>query len=999
MKFRILGSLEIAVGAELLKLRGARQQTVVATLLLSANRVVAIGRLLEAMYGEGLPPTARSQAQITISALRRQFASSQHGAIITTHSHGYVIRVEAGELDAERFEETVAAAHEARDSNSPELAIARYRDALRLWRGPCLDGIDSRFVRAAAIRLDELRISSTEERIALELALGRHHELVGELTELVGQHPLREQLHRQLMLALYRSDRIAEALKVYRQARQTMVEELGIEPSERLQQLEHHILTSDPVLATPISPSTALLSPRPFLPNMLPADIADFTGRAEEISQIGQHLVTNEDAARHAVPVVVVTGKGGVGKTTLAVHGAHLMAESFPDGQLYVDLHGGGSHRVSPAQVIERFLRALGIPARQLPKGVEERAEMYRNLVADRKMLVLLDDVAVESQVAPLLPGNGAAGVIITSRSRLAGLAGAFRVVVDVFDRDKSVDLLARIADPARVQAQPQAAATLAEYCGHLPLALRIAGARLVARPHWSVQHLAERLADETRRLDELKHGEMGIRPSISLSYESADEPARRLFRRLALLDVPEVSVWLSSALLDQPVGATEDLLEDLVAANLIEVSGGESGVDRHYRFHDLLRVFARERLIAEETAGERRAALERTLGALLYVAEEARRRYYGGDFARLRNDAPQWPLPRPLTEALIADPLSWYDRERGALVAAVRQAAQAGFVELSWGLASSAVPLFESRVYLDDWRETHSMALEAARRARDKRGQAAMLYHLGSLHITQLHLDRAWHELTTAAQLFREARDDQGVAHATFHIASIDRLNGRLDDALRRYGQALQIFGRKDDRIGTAYAMHGIAQVRLEQDEFGDAIRLLADSLRLSREAHYERLEAQVLHRLGEAHLELGDPRSATDSFRQALAISRSIGDVIGEAYALQGLGVASVRQGDFQSARNALERAAELAERVGEPMAAGRALAGLSELELARGNPRRAAQLGQRAAGVFEELRTPLHQARALSLFSGAQAAMGNADVAKAASTEATALREKVS
>ena len=442
MEFRILGSLEVAVGSELLQLHGTRQQVVVATLLLSANRVVAIDRLLEAMYGEDLPPTARSQAQITISALRRQFASRPHGAIITTRPHGYAIRVEAGELDAPRFEDMVTAAHEARDSNSSELAIARYRDALRLWRGPCLDGIDSQFVRAAAIRLDELRISSIEERIALELALGRHHELVGELTELVGQHPLREQLHSQLMLALYRSDRVAEALNVYRQARQTMVEELGIEPSERLQQLEHQILTSSPVLDTPLVHATTLLSPRPLLPNLLPADIGDFTGRAEEISQIGHHLVTDEHAARHAVPVVVITGKGGIGKTTLAVHAAHLMAENFPDGQLFVDLHGGGSHRVSPAQVIERFLRALGIPGRQLPKGVEERAEMYRNLVADRKMLVLLDDVAVESQVAPLLAGNGAAGMIITSRSRLAGLAGAFRVVLDVFDLDKSVDML-----------------------------------------------------------------------------------------------------------------------------------------------------------------------------------------------------------------------------------------------------------------------------------------------------------------------------------------------------------------------------------------------------------------------------------------------------------------------------------------------------------------------------------------------------------------------------
>lgn len=267
---------------------------------------------------------------------------------------------------------------------------------------------------------------------------------------------------------------------------------------------------------------------------------------------------------------------------------------------------------------------------------------------------------------------------------------------------------------------------------------LRIAGARLAARPHWKIQQLAERLADETRRLDELRHGDMGIRPSISLTYDSAGEQARRLFRRLALLDLPHCSGWLSAAFIDEPLARAEDLLDELVSAQLIQITGGGSGVYSQYRFHDLIRVFARERLAVEESAAERKAAHERALGALLYLADQAHCRYYGGDYVRIRSDAPRWPLPGRVVEQLVADPLAWYERERATLVSGVRQAVRAGFAELCWSLAFSAVALFAARVYLDDWQETHEIALEATRKAHNLRGQAAMLCSLGSLHMVQ---------------------------------------------------------------------------------------------------------------------------------------------------------------------------------------------------------------------------------------------------------------------
>jgi DNA-binding SARP family transcriptional activator len=996
VNFKILGRLEIAVGPQRLEPGGAREQIVLATLLLNANRVVTVDRLLAAIYGENLPPTSRAQAQNSISLLRRLFAAHGHATTISTQPHGYVIGVGNGQLDSQRFGELVATARAARDANHLDRAVADYRDALRLWRGPALEGIDSQLLRAAADRLDEQRIAANEDRLALELDLCRPHELVGELTELVEEHPLRERLRGQLMLALYRCDRAAEALEVYRQGRQTMIDELGIEPGERLQRLEHSILTCDSSLDPPAELSRIQPATRQ-IPSLLPTDIADFTGRAEQIEQIDQHLTRAAgQGSQLPVPVMVVTGKGGVGKTSIAVHAAHGAAGQFRDGQLFADLHGGSARPVGPMQVLERFLRALGVPGPHIPEGLDERAEVYRSLLAGRRILVVLDDAVGESHVSPLFPGSGGAAVLVTSRSRLAGLPGATHIEVDVFDAGQSLDLLARIAGTDRVQAQSQAATAVAEQCGHLPLALRIAGARLAARPHRSFQQLADRLADETRRLDELSHGDMGVRASISLSYDSASEQARRLFRLLALLEQPVFSGWMSAALLDMPLADAEDLLDDLVHAQLVETTGTGAGVHSHYRFHDLIRVFARECLAAEESAAEQRAAVERALGALLYLAEEARRRYDGAARLRLDDNALRWPLPERLVDLLLSDPLSWFERERAALVAGVRQAARAGLAGPCWGLAYSAEPLFETRAYFDDWRETNIVALQAARQAHDVRGQAAMLAARGTLRIQQQQqFDVARRDLEAAAQLFQGTGDDQGFALSIRNIAFLDNYSGRLGDAARGYDQALAIFRETGDQVAEAHALENLAVTKLDQHEFGEARTLLADALRLARAVHHRRTEAQVLYLTGEADLRAGELARAVGSLDEALAIVRDIGDPVGEARILQAAGVAMVRQGQFAQARTALQRALELAGLTGERMAEARTLLGLSELALTSGDPGQAVAPGQQASGIFRAMGAPLYEERALTLLSDAHAALGDSAAAAVASADAAALR----
>ncbi|WP_067182550.1 AfsR/SARP family transcriptional regulator [Microtetraspora niveoalba] len=1013
MEFRVLGPLEVTVADGHLNLGGSRQQAVLALMVMEPNRMVTMGRLMEALYGDSPPTTSRSQVQICISSLRRMFAKSGAPKLITTQPRGYVLWVDNDQIDSQRFERLTTQARQSRDAGDAEQAVRQFRQALALWRGPALEGIDSRLVQSAAGRLNETRITANEDCVQLELDLGRHHELVAELTDLVEEHPLRERLRGQLMLALYRSGRQAEALQVYRIARRTMIEELGIEPDEQLQQLEHAILTSSEKLAAPPAPAAIRLQapavPAPELPllqpshvvvpRMLPADTADFTGRTKQVDEIHQYLMRDaDDPARFAIPIIGISGKPGIGKSTIAVHAAHSIAERYPDGQLYADLHGGASRSVGPMHVLGRFLRALGATGSAIPDSLDERAEMYRNLLANRKMLVVLDDAGSEGQVLPLLPGEPTCAVILTSRSRLAGLAGALHIEIDVFDTEQSIALLSRIAGAERVQSEPESAASLARLCGQLPLALRIAGTRLSARPHWSVEQLAERLEDETRRLDELKHGGMGIRASISMTYESTSEEAKQLFRRLAILDFAAFSPWVSAALLDRPLHKAQDLLDDLADAQLIETIGVGRGVHSQYRFHDLIRVFAREQLAATEPATERKAALGRALGALLFLAEAAHHMEYGGDYVQIHSNASRWPLPSALVDQIVSAPLFWYEQERLTLVSGIRHAAQAGFVELAWDLAISTVTLFESREYLDDWRDTHKIALAAARRAGDVRGQAAMLYSLGSLYIAEQRFAEARDNFDSAVALFEEVGDDQGIALVIRNVALVDRMTGRFEEAAVHNEQALKIFRKTGDRIAAAYVINNLAQLRLETDDLHGARELLGEALKLSQEGGSRRVEAQVLHGMGHMLLESGDLVGALKVFEQARAVVRDMGDRTGEAYALQGLGLAQLRLGKHELAEITLRHALTLAGTANHRLAEGRIKFALGELALARKRPDDSLPHLLGALALFQGMNATLYRIRTLIMLGDAHLAAGDAASARDALAEAHALRDKL-
>jgi DNA-binding SARP family transcriptional activator len=578
---------------------------VLGILLTRANTPVPVDVLVDALWAGQRDPRAAKKLQLHVHRLRRALGNPTR---ISHDNGGYTIHVHPGELDAERFESALTECAAA----GPARAVALLRAALQSWRGEAFsDLIDLPLLRAEADRLAERRLAGLALLYTAELACGHAVAIIPELAELASRHPMREQLQGLLMTALHQSGRRAEALEVYHRTRGALVEQLGLEPGSALHRLERAILTGDPLLEAPRSHSIA--------PAQLPADITDFTGRKPQLT----HLSAATD--RPATVLVAITGKAGVGKTTLAVHAAHRLRAQYPDGQLFVDLRGTQATPLPAADVLARFLRSLGVDGAAIPDDAEECAALYRSLLAGRRLLILLDDAACEAQLRSLLPGSPGCAVLVTSRARLAGLGGAQLVELDVFEPDQAVELLARVAGPQRVAAEPAAAREIVRLCGFLPLAVRVAGARLGARPHWPLSRLEADLSDDRARLDNLRLGDLQVRASFALSYENLDVMARRAFRLLGLLEIRDFTPWVTAALLDVPQASAEELMDTLVDQHLLEVSGRDATGRLRYRFHDLLRAYAREVVLTQEPEASRRAALDRMLAALDVFSEPLR--------------------------------------------------------------------------------------------------------------------------------------------------------------------------------------------------------------------------------------------------------------------------------------------------------------------------------------------------------------------------------------
>jgi DNA-binding SARP family transcriptional activator/tetratricopeptide (TPR) repeat protein len=992
MEFRILGPVEVWAGDQQLDLGGSKPRALLAVLLLHANQVVSTDHLIDALWGEAPPPTARSLVQIYVSRLRQVLHDRRDGSatapVLATRPSGYLLRVEPGELDLGRFETLTAEARRATANGDLEGAAERWCAALALWRGPALADVASEALRRTVVpRLEEARLVALEERLEVELRLGRHTQVVGELEAMVGEHPLRERLCRQLMLALYRSGRRAEALAVYRSTRQVLVEELGLEPGPVLQELERAILLADPALE-PALPAVAEARDRPASlpgPCQLPPDIDDFTGREATVAQV-QQLLEGEQPT--AIVISAIAGKAGVGKTALAVHLAHRLRPRFPDGQLYVNLRGAEAQALDPAEVLAGFLRALGMDGASILQGLEERAQQYRARLANRRVLVVLDNAASEAQVRPLLPASSGCAALVSSRVSPSGLEAAHPLRLDVLDPDQAVQLLAKLAGPGRVAAEPQVAQHIARLCGWLPLAVRIAGARLANRPQWPLALLAERLADEQRRLDELASGDLEVRASFALSYQGRGQAERRLFRLLGLLVGPSFPAWVAASLLDMDAAEAEGLLERLVDAQLVEAAGQDQAGQLRYRLHDLLGVFARERLHKEEPASTQQASLKRLLGAYLTLAERADAVLEPSGLARYGTDPGRGHhAAHPAAVTVEHDPLGWFEAERASLVAAVQQADDAGLGGLCWRLAESLGGFFADRTHWDDWQHTHTLALAAARRAGDRDAEARVLGSLGDLHTDRHRMDDAICCLQQSLAAFRETGNRRGELQCLLSLGDIDVRQGRFADASARLQQVLAGYRQLGWRGGQARALYDLGDVHHYQGRLEEAMACLEQSLTLMRTVGDRAWEAPILQSLGLAHSTQGRFGEAIDYLHQSLAVARASGDRHGEAYVLQSLGEVHYNQGHLGDAVGCLEQSLALARAIGDRVAEAYGLHTLGDVRCQQGRLEEAAGCLEDSLATFRDLGYRQWEARALNSLGSLQAAMGDMAAARAA------------
>ncbi|MGW5731699.1 MULTISPECIES: AfsR/SARP family transcriptional regulator [Streptomyces] len=994
--YRLLGPVEAWRAGRRLGLGGPKPRALLAALLLEPGRVVSADALIDAIWGENPPDTARSLIQSYVSALRRALSADA----IETRPPGYLIHADPSRIDRAAFERLAVEGRQAAAEGDHAAAARLLKEALALWRGPALGGIGES-LRALAGQLDEARQAALEERIAAELArTGRETELVAELTALVSTHPTRERLRGQLMLALYRLGRQADALAVYAEGRTVLTEELGIDPGPGLRRMYEAILRADAELL-PTAANTPDSAPRQPAPApvaaLLPPTIGDFTGRDTQLAAMRTAL----SGPRDAMPVVVLSGPGGVGKSTLGVRAAHQVADAYPDGQLYAELRGA-TDPVAPGEVLGRLLYALGADP---PDGDAERRDLFRSLVAGRRVLLVLDDAASESQVRPLLPGSATCGVLITARARLGALPCTHRTDLDVLDTEPGTELLGRVAGERRVRDEPDAARRIVELCGGLPLAIRIAGARLATRRHWTARMLANRLADERHRLDELAVGDLEVRAGLGLSYRALDAPARTALRRLGLLAAPDVAAWVVTALLDAPEAEADRVVEQLIDAQLLHCTGVDRAGQPRYRPHDLVRVYAAERADAEDPPAERAAAVGRALGAWLWLTGLAASATPSGAVELHRGLLDAGPngsagalrqLVRPVgpeaTQRALADPAAWFEAEADAIAAAVERAAALDLHTLSCeaaaALCSSAYTVGNR---FEAWWRTHDAALAAARRAEDRAGEALLLIGLGQLRYEQDRFPESQGYFKQAAGLCAELGDVRGQAAAFAGLGSALREAGRLRAAQETLVRAVDGFRELHDDPGLGLSCRYAGSVQLELGDFAASRAFLDESLRAYRRLGSRRGESLTLRSLGLVHRALGEYAAAEELSGRAVDLLSTLGDPLMLAYAMQARAKSRIRLGRSAEAEAEIREVLDICrgqrDRFGEALG----LRTLGECELAAGRLDTAGQHLTTAAALWDDLGLPLPRARTLRDLAAAREAAGDRAAAGALRTEA--------
>ncbi|MFJ4676325.1 MULTISPECIES: AfsR/SARP family transcriptional regulator [unclassified Kitasatospora] len=956
LRFQVLGPVQAWRGDAPLALGSPQQQAVLVALLLSEGRPVTTDDLVDGIWGERTPPQAVAALRTYVSRLRSVLepnrAARKPAEVLVSMTDGYALRIPADALDLTVFEHRVADAGTARGDGGLRSAHDTLVAALDLWRGRPLPGVPGPYAETQRNRLAERQLAVAEERCALALEIGLHADVVAELNALSAAYPLRERLRELLMLALYRSGRQAESLGVYADTRKLLIDELGVEPGGGLSAVHARILAGDPeLLATSAAPPKAAEEPPAFVPPaQLPADVSDFSGRNKLVGELRDVL---RAGSGQAVVVTSLAGIGGVGKTTLAVHVAHSLRPDFPDGQLYVDLRGAGASPADPAVVLGDFLHALGAP--DAPDSLDQRAALYRSLLADKRMLILLDNARDAGQLRPLIPGVSGNAVMVTSRSRLAELPGAHLVDIEELTPDEALALFSAIVGAERVGAEPEAALQVVTSCGFLPLAVRIAAARLASRPRWSVSDLARRLADQRNRLQELQLGNLAVETTLGLGYAQLRPEEARAFRLLALVDSPDLPLPAVTALLGTSEQEAEDLAESLVEANMLECF-----TPGRYRYHDLLRLYAQRQNAKLGDVGRQHEALLRLLDLLHATVRNAERVIEPDDiYVESLHVARSPGRVFPDTDAA----RGWLRSEVALLLSSVEAAAGA-----PPELLHPAVDILQRMTHMVEDPSLASRirsvlhAAAASPGAQDDPGTRAQVhYALGHIHQVASELAEAEGELAKSLALQPVDRPT-ALRLATANGLGITLFRaGRPAEALPVYQQAQETARRLDSSISEARLLANMARAHVGLDRHAEAVDAARAAVAAARASGNVPCLADTLYQLGVVLRSTGSPGEAAVHLREAHQLYRQQQHPIWEGYSLARLAACLLADGRFPAAAEAAEESLSIAQEIEAAYCQGMANAALGEALLELGQPSRGLACLQEALTVFTRLGVP--------------------------------------
>ena len=953
VEFRVLGTMEVSDHRGLVNIGPRMPRAILAALLMNANRVVPLDHLIDDLWGERPPAAAAATMHVYISNLRRALEPDRSRGtpprMLVSQAPGYMLRVDPLDVDAGRFEALVG---EGRSllCNSRDLSAARdaLRSALALWRGqPYADLAFEPFIQLEVTRLTELHKSASEALMEGELALGEHASAVGSLQRLVAEEPLREWRWELLVLALYRCGRQAEALRALAEARRLLSEDLGLDLGAALRRMEGDILRQDPSLdwqppGKPAAVETSANHHEPpserseerqrvlvgwdhevaQVPRQLPAHTPHFVGRTEELLQLTSLL---ENARRDPGTVVIsaIGGSPGIGKTTLAVHWAHRVADRFPDGQLYVNLRGFDPTGIpmQPAEAIRGFLDAFDIPAKGIPANPNAQIALYRTLLTDRKVLVLLDNAHDAEQVRPLLPASSTCMALITTRNQLTSLTvqeGAHLINLDVLSPEEARALLTSRFGHDRVAAEPEVTAELIELCGSLPLALAIVAARAAMNPSFPLRVWAEELRSE-RRLDALDAEELDIslRALFSWSCRSLTPAASRLFRLLGLHPGPDISLDAAASLATISTSEAQALLTELTRTHLLD-----EHTPRRFRLHDLLRLYAAERAEAEETEENRDAAVRRVLIWYLHTADAAHRVLL-----------PQLP-PVPLDSMDALNPqlvfetygqaTEWYETERANLIAAIRHAGEIGHYSIAWKLPISLLGFFNLRNAWTDLLMTYNIGLNAVHHLHDYYGEAWITASLGHAHRELGRFQESAGYSEKSLTICRNIGFRWGEGAALYNLGGALRGLRRFEEAQDCFQQAMDIFRQTDNRQGEGRNLTALGAAHLELGRLEDALHCHQKALTIYREIGDRQGEGVALDDLGTAYQELRRSEDALGCFRLAHAVHIETGNQEGAAESLCRMGEVLHIGSQLETARECWTQALAIFKELSHPRVA---------------------------------------------------------------------------